>query len=264
MNRQTFNRQVLEASQEKPLVVDFWAPWCGPCKVLGPVIEELANEADGKWELVKINVDESTEVAKAYNILNIPTVIMFSEGKPISQFAGALPKTQIQQWLETHVPDPRKKMLNEIYTRLENGSRDKAINELEEFIDQNPDMIEAKLSLAREKVVDDTQRAEELIADVKIGNRLYEEAEDIRNLIRFMTCEDTSSPELYGMICKAREAYKTHDYAQTLEWLIESIMTDKTYCQEVARVSSIAIFHHLGNDHEITQKYRPRFNMALY
>jgi len=97
-----FKRKVLEKSEEIP-IVDFWAQWCQPCLILGPILEEFEKESKGKFILVKINVDAAPETSKKYNIMSIPSVKMFKQGKQIAEFAGALPKEQVKEWLDKNL-----------------------------------------------------------------------------------------------------------------------------------------------------------------
>ncbi len=264
MELHDFTQAVNDRSKEVPVLVDFWAPWCGPCQVLGPVIEQMAQEADGRWELLKINVDESREVANTYRIMSIPTVMLFFEGKPLDHFAGALPKYQIQQWLSTHLPDKRKKKLQTIIARLQASDNGEARQELEEFVAQNSDMEEAKLVLAKELVVINPSQARNLLLKIKIGHQLYEEAEDVRNLIDLMEDPTPSDHPAAVLISKAQEALSQKKYDMVLSHLVESMKSDKSYGREVARRACIALFHLLGESHELTRKHRPIFGMALY
>jgi putative thioredoxin len=102
--QRSFETNVIKASYVKPVVVDFWAPWCGPCRMLGPALEKLARASGGAWRLVKINVDAYPELAGAYGVQGIPAVKLFYRGAVISEFTGAIPGAMVTQWLDAHLP----------------------------------------------------------------------------------------------------------------------------------------------------------------
>ncbi len=100
---ESFGSEVIEKSKEVPVVVDFWAPWCGPCLMLKPVLEKLAAEYDGKFVVVKVNVDEFKERAMEYNVSSIPAVMLFRDGKVKDEFIGARPESMVREWLEKNI-----------------------------------------------------------------------------------------------------------------------------------------------------------------
>ena len=102
---QRFTEDVIETSRRKPVLVDFWAPWCGPCRVLSPTLEKLAKESGGRWRLVKINTDAHPRLAQHYGIRGIPAVKLFIDGEVADEFVGAMPEHAVRQWLERAIPE---------------------------------------------------------------------------------------------------------------------------------------------------------------
>ena len=254
-----FKAEVLEASERVPVVVDFWAEWCGPCQVLGPIIEELAEEADGAWKLVKLNTEDDPELAQQYRIRGIPAVKMFYKGEVTAEFTGALPKGQIQKWLKEHLPDDRLDELDEI---LANDD----LESLKRFASANPDLLEATWEWAQRVLYKAPQEVEALLQDLSGDPNYLDRANDLRALLELAMWDGT--PDAHEKVLsahhEAQSALKNQEYGKAFEHLIQAIMLQKNYQDELARRVCIALFHQLGEENEVTQKYRRRFNMALY
>lgn len=265
MEKVDFSQAVIVRSHEVPVLVDFWAPWCGPCRVLGPVIESLAEEADGKWELVKINSDMEPAVSQEYGIQSIPAVKMFHQGKVIADFVGALPRQQILQWLEKHLPNEYAATFEELLPQLQGPGREVALARLAQLVTDAPDFLDARLQLAFEYAIEAPDQALDLITGIQFRESAQiERVADIREMARLME-DDLDIQVMVGKkLLAAREAAQVKDWDQLLELLVEAVMIDKSYADDLPRKATIAWFHFLGAQHPLTLKYRRRFDMALY
>ncbi len=258
-----FDKAVIEKSFEKPVVVDFWAPWCGPCRVLGPTIEQLAREQADRWELVKVNTEEDYEIAEQYRIRSIPNVKLFYQGDVIAEFAGALPRTAIEEWLDEHLPDERRKDLSALLAAVEGGANGEALEQLVAFAEANPNLTEAAVTAAQRLVFRDPARAARLVEGVTLGDKYADAAEDIRQIGRLMTFEPGDAP-VAKKLAEAREALSRQDLAAAIQRLIDATMIDKSYEDDLPRKTAIALFRTLGDEHPLTKQYRRMFDMALY
>jgi len=279
MEVKDFRTEVVDKSFEVPVVVDFWAPWCGPCRALGPIIESLAEEANGLWILAKLNTDELQDIAEALNIMSIPAVKMIYQGKIVGEFVGALPKPQIQKWLAEHLPDMTNETQDtteapeaeeqklpepdEILPNITQVPDPEFLMYLDDYLGQNPDSDKAKAYMASHLVFSDPAEADALTQHIKEGNPLFDLVHDIRTLASFfVSVFDDSKPGKLLESARDHIDHGRHDSA--MEKIIEAIHSDKTYMDELARKTGIALFHIYGKNHSVTKSQRKYFDMAIY
>ncbi|MGH2751943.1 MAG: tetratricopeptide repeat protein [Actinomycetota bacterium] len=149
VTEQTFQTDVVERSYETPVVVDFWAAWCGPCRALGPVLEKLAGEADGTWTLAKVDVDANQQLSAALGIQGIPAVKAVKDGKIIAEFTGALPEPQVRDWLRQLGPTAVELLVVEGTQAEARGELASAADHYRAALAQEPANAEAKAALSR-------------------------------------------------------------------------------------------------------------------
>ena len=145
----TFERDVINQSHETPVVVDFWAAWCAPCRALGPVLEKLAAEDQGGWRLAKVDVDSNQSLAAAFGVQGIPAVKGFKDGRVVAEFTGALPESQVRQWLSRLGPSPGDRVFAEGREAERRGDLEDAAAAYRRALELEPGHADARSALAR-------------------------------------------------------------------------------------------------------------------
>ncbi|MCL4109126.1 UNVERIFIED_CONTAM: hypothetical protein GTU68_031038 [Idotea baltica] len=257
-----FNTDVIERSQDVPILVDFWSPTCGPCLFLGPVLDKLATEAEGKWELIKVNTMIDQQIAMQYQITSIPAVKLFHKGKIINEFVGALPEGVLRKWLDEFLPDDRKDALNAILETVQ-SDRVAGLAQLRSFVADTPDLHIAKLHLAGEVLHVDPAEALALAASIPSDHLLFENGKNIQVLAEILTFDQEGEAPVIEKLAAAREAFAVQDYESSVKILIEAVELDKNAFDELPRRGTIALFRLFGMQHPLTKQYRRQFEMAL-
>lgn len=262
-----FEEEVLERSYDVPVVVDFWAPWCSPCRVLGPVLEQLAAQSNNKWVLGKVNTEEQVEVARQFRVQGIPNVKLFVDGRVADEFVGTLPEHLVRRWLRKSIPSPYRRQVTEAQHLLLAGRSSDAQVLLEEVRQFEPENVEARVLLAQAVLFSDTTRAAELVQDVEEAE-LSELTDAIKTIERLglISKNPSSLPPspVRDRYLRAVFALFKRDFARALRDFIEVIRNDRYYDDDGSRKACIAIFKILGEEHETTLQYRRDFSSALY
>lgn len=263
-----FNKDVIDQSYKIPVLVDFWAEWCGPCKMLSPILEKLAEQFKGQWKLVKVDTDKNPDIAQQYGIRGIPNVKLFSEGNVINEFTGALPENMVIDWLKKAIPGKSQKIIDEAAKLIEQNKTGKAKEMLERVFKSEPGNEQVKVLLAKAIFFENMERSTELLKDVDELSEYHETADSLKTFVSLFnhlngknSLHDSNVKDLY---LKAILDVKEEKFESALEKFIEIIRTDRYYDDDGSRKACIAIFKYLGEENEITLKYRKDFGSALY
>lgn len=246
-----FEALVLERSQTIPVVVDFWAAWCGPCRVLGPVIEKLADEANGRWELVKIDTEAHPHLMQVYKIQGIPAVKMFFKGNVIAEFTGALPAQAILKWLDENLPSPEKSAWLDFRSRNIWPLDSKAFHEFEENAANWQHLDDAREALMKMRFLFKPDAFSDIYPKLGLNQEIYVQASQIWAKPLAVEFEEE------------RTHWKTSNWEALVELLLAKLMPGSQE-RETARKVLIALFDVFGHQHPITKKYQRRFSMLLF
>ena len=263
-----FDEDVIRRSHEKPVLVDFWAEWCGPCRVIGPVLERLADENRDDWELRKLDTEKHPAIARQHRITSIPAVKLFVDGEVKDEFIGALPEQAIVQWLKRALPSKFREQLRRAEALVAEGNFGDAHYLLSEVLQGDPDDHHGIVLMAQVELYSDPQKASVTADRVPLGSERFEVADAIKTVSRLYglleTPDELDEAPVKPDYLEATRLLRDGKNEAALEGFIDIIRRNRYYDDDGARKAVIAIFKLLGEDHQTTRAYRNPFANALY
>ena len=263
----SFQTDVLDRSQRTPVLVDFWAAWCGPCKMLGPVLEKLAAEAAGRWVLVKIDTEAHQDLAAQFQIRGIPNCKLFHHGAVVAEFSGALPEPQLRAWLAEHLPTPKRETMARARELLRAGHSAAAAALLQPLAVSEPTDHELAVLAARTLVFSDPAAARALIAPLPPASPWSDGAALVQTLAAAFQAiavpERLPDTPLRARYLAALAQLRRESFDAGLTELIAVLEEKPVYDNGQAKAVVTALFRHLGLRHPISEKFSRAFSMAV-
>ncbi len=279
-NASNFEQGVLARSLQVPVLLDFWATWCGPCKTLGPELEKRARAGRGRFLLAKIDIDRNPELAQAFRVQAVPTVLAIAQGRMVDGFQGALPGPELDAFIDRvapggATPSPASVAVERARQLAQDGRPEQAIGHLRELLRDSPELAEARLALA--EILIDAKRPQEarLVLDKLEGDAgSAEKVAALRAKLEFaaaagdvaeLEAKLRASPQDLGariQLGKALVAAK--EYARGLEHLLEVVRADAGARRDEAKKAMLEVFAMLGLEDKIANDYRFKLSLELF
>ncbi|MEN8214680.1 MAG: thioredoxin [Pseudomonadota bacterium] len=274
---ENFQSLILEGSLQQPVLVDFWAEWCQPCKMLTPVLEKLATAYQGKFLLAKINTEEQQELAAQFQIRSIPACKLFVNGQQADEFTGALPEEQIRAFLDKHIPRESDNLLEQAQQKLLQGDADAAASLIGLALNDDPSNPRAIVAFAQLKAsIGESEAAQQALDSLPKDEQQKPEVAAMRAQIVFdeVTINAPSLEELEKIIAAdagnsearyqlAAQLVMHNQLEAALDQLLILLQKDRGYGEDAARKAMIQVFDILG-EHPIAARYRGRMFSLLH
>ncbi len=260
---QNFEAEVITASQSVPVLVDFWADWCAPCKALGPILEKLEADYEGRFALVKVNADNEQQLSGAFGVRSLPTCILLINGKPVDGFMGALPEGKVREFLDKHVPSAEELLAEEeeeeALDALAEGDTEGALEKLQHAVATDPandavrfDYVKLLLQLGRD---DDAKVAFAPVIAKTAQNRKFDALQRWMNAIDFAATQQDSAlaiakfdakiaankRDFDARFARAQLLLASQRWTEAMDELLDILMRDKAWSEGLARTTYIAI-----------------------
>lgn len=271
----TFEKEVIERSLDVPVLVDCWAEWCGPCKNLTPTLESLTQQYRGRFELVKVDIDQAQRVAMALRIQSVPFMILFIGGRPVDALVGNQSESELRTFLDRHLPPAEDDPLKEGMTALKEGDYSRAIEALQRAMHEEPERSEPRLALAKATLaIGDLDAAAQLLESIPSRDPLAADANRLRAL--FSLVELRGDPEELARRLNDDQrdvdawyrtgvnAALTGDFSSACRALLKVVEIDRSYREDAGRQTLLLIFEVLGGEGELVSQTRRYLASLLF
>jgi putative thioredoxin len=270
VNEATFEEDVLLRSHETPVIVDFWAPWCGPCKSLSPILERFALEAGGGFLLAKLNIDDNPSLAVRYGVQGIPAVKAFIDGRVAHEFVGAQPENLVRRFLDQIVPDEAVQAVNEARSLLMAHQWEDAEISFREVLEENDANAAAALGLLESLLMQGRGNESSKIIGAFPAGTEWAKAEQYRPLAELLAEVEENGPSYDEQDPLSAELYQAGrligrgNIPAAMDGLIDILRQDKKYRDGLPRRILLGLFEILGDEDALTRQYREELASVLF
>lgn len=277
VTEENFASQVIEASHQQPVLVDFWATWCGPCQSLMPILEQLAQSYQGKFLLAKVEIDSQQGLASQFGVRSVPTVKLVKDGQIVDEFTGALPEGQIRAFLDKHIANESDQLMQQALNLYQQGDSETALSQMGQILQADPDNQNNKIIYAnillREQHIEEASKCLESLSQEAKDNpqvqamlaqlefiHIVDNAPDMASLRQQVADDPGNSEARYQL---SAHAILQGQFDIAFEQLLEIVKRDRKYQDDAGRKALLKLFELLGDKHELASSYRRKLAMAL-
>lgn len=271
VNEADFEYEVIAYSAEVPVVVDFWATWCAPCRMLGPLLEKLAEESHGSFRLARLDVDANPNLARRFNVRSIPAVKAFRNGQVVAEFTGALPEPRVREFLEKLAPSTGSLAMEKGLSLLDLQDAEGAEQAFQEVLDEEPDNAQAMLGLSKALLLQGRGIEADEILNSITDDGIFSQVQNLKPLAEALAELEFAEPldvleaePLEAAYDRSLRLVTRGNLEAAMDGFLDILRQDKRFKDGAARKMMVALLELLGEKNEQTGQYRRELAMVLF